>query len=192
MRFVVFDTETTGFNPGSICQLSYILHDDRIGLLGGRNYYFTVDYVEPGAQKIHGLSVTKLNQLSGGQTFHAHASDIAADFNSCQLLVAHNVSFDSRFIKAEFKRARVTLRTSESFCTMKELADVCQLSYSGFGNKWPKLGELARRLSISDGEIKALASKAFGIKGAFSAHDARFDSAATYLCYLSAVERGLI
>ena len=60
-----FDTETTGLNPGNICQLSYIIVDG--DNMESNNYFFKVDYVEPGAQRVHGLSVDKLFKLSNNK-----------------------------------------------------------------------------------------------------------------------------
>lgn len=47
-RLLIFDTETTGFSSGNICQLSYLIVDN--GKLIPGNYYFKVDYIEPGVQ----------------------------------------------------------------------------------------------------------------------------------------------
>ncbi len=59
MKMIFFDTETTGIRPGNICQLSYILVDTSYKPTKtiGKNIFFTVDYVEPSAQDVHGFSI---------------------------------------------------------------------------------------------------------------------------------------
>ena len=60
---IYFDTETTGLCPGRIIQLSYIKESENEAI--GKNFYFAVDYIEPSAQAVHGISVEKLKELSG-------------------------------------------------------------------------------------------------------------------------------
>ena len=60
-----FDTETMGLYPGRIIQLAYILDDGENAV--GKNFYFAVDYIEPSATAVHGITVEKLRVLSGGK-----------------------------------------------------------------------------------------------------------------------------
>mgnify|MGYP003734308207 FL=1 len=68
---IFFDTETTGLKPGSICQLSYITVDASVKpqITRGENIFFSVDYMEPSAEEVHGFSVEDLYELSGGLYF---------------------------------------------------------------------------------------------------------------------------
>ena len=73
MKLLFFDTETTSIKPGSICQLSYITVDasTKPQVTTGKNFFFTVDEMDPSAQEIHGFSLEKLYELSKGHK-HIH------------------------------------------------------------------------------------------------------------------------
>ena len=90
-----FDTETTGLYPGQICQLSYVMQDKE-NLLA-KNFFFSVDCVEREAFNVHGFSVEKLSQLSNGKRFNHHFNQINKDFETADLVVSHNISFDFSF-----------------------------------------------------------------------------------------------
>ena len=63
LRNVFFDTETTGWTPGQIAQLSVIVENQgKIEL--AKNYFFTVDEMSSGAEQAHHLSIDTLKQLS--------------------------------------------------------------------------------------------------------------------------------
>jgi DNA polymerase-3 subunit epsilon len=197
MREIVFDTETTGFKPGSICQLSYII-DDGAAPAKGKNLFFSVGWVDPGASRVHGFTADTLASLSGGRKFADHADELIDDFSSASVLVAHNYDFDSKFLDAEFGRAGKSLRFAGApLCTMKHFTPICKLppARAGIGRgdyKYPSLPELIRFFGIGEAEISEFAASAFGLGDRLKSHDARFDSAATYLCYRAAKERGYL
>ena len=172
-----FDTETTGLHPGQICQLSYVMQngDD----LSSRNFFFTVDEVEYSAFMVHGFSVELLKKLSGGKTFADFVDVIEKDFSSADVVVAHNYSFDSMFMRTEFERQNMVFSVKKEFCSMKKSTPLCALkrrTVSGY--KYPKLSELCAFLGISDAQIQNASQEIFGAKTGF--HDARFDT--TALC----------
>ena len=189
-KTLFFDTETTGFRPGNICQLSYIVIDG--AEIKGSNYFFTVPYVEPGAQGIHGLSVGKLKKLSNNKTFKDKIDLFKEDFHNADLLIGHNISFDLNFIISEYKQAGYDFYSNETMCTMKHFTDICKIpKYNGYGYKWPKLEELTSFLDISHKDIIKATEDIFDCKGV-GYHDARFDTVATYLSYMKGSEKGLI
>jgi len=104
MREIVFDTETTGFDP---------FNGDRlveIGCIEVENYMPTGrsfhQYVNPerdmpeGAFRIHGLSA---EYLKGFPTFSEIYSEFI-DFVGDATLVAHNASFDMKFMNWELSQ----------------------------------------------------------------------------------------
>ena len=194
MRTLVFDTETTGLRPGNICQLAYIIDDG--GAPSGSNFFFKVDYVEPGAENVHGFSADMLDKLSGGQRFDALASRIHRDFTSCPVWVAHNFIFDNAFLTAECKRQGMSIKAEKQFCTMRHYAPIVKLQpkYPKSGAwqyKYPNLSELISFLGITDSEIIKFTHEAFREDGfKLNRHDARYDCAATYLCYIKGASIG--
>lgn len=189
-RIIVFDTEATDLTPGQICQLSYLMIDD--GQVMGKNLFFAVDEMSEGAQGVHGMSREDLDALSGGERFEDRVDEIFADFSGASLLVGHNVSADDRYIRVEFERCGLNLKRIKTFCTMNYFTSDAQLKRKvNTGRpKPPKLSELAEYFAISEEEIAARAAEWFGESGA--AHDARYDTAATYLCLLKATELGKV
>ncbi len=170
--------------PGSICQLSYILID--YGEVSGKNYYFKVGYIEPGAQRVHGLSVDDLEKLSGGKKFYNRVDEIYIDFSTADLLVAHNFSFDKKFMEAEFNRCGKSFTYKRYFDTMINFAPVCKIQRYGNGYKYPNLREMTEYFEVINEDIETKVKELFGGNmGRF--HDARYDVAATYLCYIKGV-----
>ena len=105
MREIVFDTETTGFDPNSgdrIVEIGCIELVNRMPT--GENFH---QYVNPerevpaSAAKIHGLTAEFLAE-------HPVFADVAQDFLEFvgeSALVAHNADFDRRFINWELENA---------------------------------------------------------------------------------------
>ena len=189
-KILIFDTETTGLNPGNICQLSYIIVD--CGDIKSNNYFFKVDYVEPRAQQVHGLSVKKLIELSNDKSFKDCFFSLKNDFDTAGLLIGHNISFDLKFIISEYKRSGYNFTYNDSLCTMKHFTNICKISKrNGYGYKWPKLEELTDFLNINNKDIVKDTKNIFGCEN-IGYHDARFDTVATYLSYMKGLKQGLI
>ena len=183
------DTETTGLYPGQICQISYIMTDEN-GTIG-KNFFFTVDFVERGAEAVHGFSVEKLRALSGGKKFCDYSNEILCDLKSADLVVTHNTAFDFMFLDKEFGRLDLAFVPKNQFCSMKNMVSVCKLSRSsGKGYKYPKLSELTAFFGITDLEILEESKKIFGSGCGY--HDSRFDTTAVYLSIKRAVERKVL
>ena len=55
--------------------MAYVItEDDKV--TEAKNFFLECDYIEPGAQKVHGFSVEKLKILSGGKKFADVAEDL--------------------------------------------------------------------------------------------------------------------
>ncbi len=89
MKLLFFDTETTSVRPGHICQLSYITVDTstKPQKTVGKNFFFTVDEMDPEAQEVHGFSLEKLYELSNGLEFLEQIQDFMRIFLMLILLL---------------------------------------------------------------------------------------------------------
>lgn len=188
MRMIVFDTEATDLTPGQICQLSYLTVED--GQITGDNLFFAVDEMSEGAQEVHGMSREDLDELSGGQRFEDRAQQLFDHFSGSQLLVGHNVAADDRYLRVEFERCGLKLRKIPTFCTMNYFTSITDLKRKvNIGRpKPPKLEELVEYFSIAPETVVEKSEAWFGGGGA--AHDARYDTVATYLCLVEATKQG--
>ena len=101
MREIIFDTETTGLDPGSgdrIVEIGCIEMVDRVAT--GRTFhaYFNPGRtMPPGAEAVHGLSDAF---LADKPSFHEKAEELL-EFLGDAMLVAHNAGFDFAFLNAE-------------------------------------------------------------------------------------------
>lgn len=185
MKVVYLDVETTNLIPGQICQLSYIIEKDNN--LQGKNFYFEVDYVESEAESIHGLSVEKLKELSGGLKFSDIKFEFLSDIEGA-VIIGHNIKFDLGFINSELKDLGIR---NKKFCTMEHFTDIIEIPGYGDDYKWPRLEELIDFLEVNNKEIMKNIKKIFKVsKVGF--HDSRFDVVGTYLCYKKGLKNKLI
>lgn len=183
---VFLDTETTDFRPGQIAQLSYILADGG-EITRAENYFFAVESMSPGAERVHGFSEELLRRLSGGRTFADQSDRFLGDILG-RTLVAHNVTFDLGFLAAEFSRMGIGYSPSDTFCTMRMSTNICRIPHPNRGGfKWPRLEEALCGLDISTAEVGELAARLFPGDGA-GFHDARFDVTGVFLIYQRLME----
>lgn len=191
MRMLFFDTETTGLKPGQIGQLSYIIVDTDRGLIA-RNYFFKVKEVDPSASAVTGLTKEKLDILSEGKVFGDYIDEILEDFNSVDLLIAHNMDFDMKFINAEFERCGVYFNAPLCFCSMKYYTDICKIPnpnprYGGY--KFPRLEEVINFMGIEDDKVKDLCNKLYK-ETSIDFHDSRYDIVSTYVMLKEGIYKG--
>lgn len=187
MRILVFDTETSGLNPqwNVILQLSYqIVDSDSWTTQKTVNHYFAwpedKSRVTWEAINVNGLTEEVLGskQLSNRKTA---LEEFVKDKDSCDLLVAHNLEFDKKFIIAACREEGVKFASSgwsKSYDTMKRTTSFCQIPKDwGSGYKWPKLTELANCLGVDYSHI--------------ALHDSSGDVELTKLCFEGIVANGL-
>lgn len=189
MKKVFLDTETTGLNPGQICQLSYIVEDCESIL--PKNFFFTVDNIEESAFNCHGFSVKRLKELSGGAVFNDHAQEVFKDLDN-STIICHNVYFDMKFMQAEFKNLGIYLYR-KTFCTMNHFIDIIKMPspYRDYEYKRPRLSELLSFLGVSTKDVLKEAKHCFNSKD-ITFHDARFDTTGLYLAYKKGIKLGYI
>lgn len=192
MKLLFFDTETTAIKPGSICQLSYIIinTDTKPQSTTGKNFFFTVDEMDPESERIHGFSLEKLYKLSKGKYFEDSFEEFFQDFIDADFVIGHNVQFDVKFLKHELSGLGEEYTPSKIFCTMQYYRDICKLLRTSGDYKNPKLEEVISFLNITKNTITETADKLFSGSGNY--HDARFDTAATYLIVVNGIKKGFI
>jgi len=185
-----FDTETSDKfnfkNPDHeaenfpwVVQLGAILAEDGIAY-AEYNVIVKPDgrTIEPGAQKVHNISVERAEQVG------INENSVAETFNqlvkNADLVVAHNMNFDLTIMRGLYHRVdldEVNLMDSNKYCTMLGTTLLCKLK-GRFGKfKWPKLQELHKHL--------------FG-ENFVGAHDAAFDIKATMKCFYELKRTGWI
>lgn len=192
MKLVFFDTETTGIKPGSICQLSYIIVDTSVkpNSTMGKNFFFTVDEMEPSAEEVHGFSLEKLYEISNGLYFEDQVEEFLEDFFTADVVIGHNVSFDIKFLKHELEGIGEEFIPKNQFCTMSYYKNICKFLNGRGEYKNPRLEEVIKFLAIDKNVIDAASKKFFSGSGDY--HDARFDTTATYLIVTEGIKKGYI
>jgi len=117
MDVVVFDTETSGMSPR---QGHRIIEIGAVRLAGGRvvdEFHSLVDAgvrISPQAEAVHGISA----RILSGQPRPAEVFSRFHAFLGSALLVAHNASFDLRFLRVEFESLALDLPNRVE-CTLK-------------------------------------------------------------------------
>jgi len=122
VEFAVFDLETTGLNSSrgdKIVEISI----QRVSGKGELIQEYT-SVVNPnrdaGPQYIHHLTA---KQLSQAPQFEVIAGDILACLADA-VIVAHNISFDRRFLRAAFRDIGIELPPFKEICTMRLAAQL--------------------------------------------------------------------
>ena len=104
MREIIFDTETTGFDPLNGDRMVEIGCIEMVGrVMTGATFhcYFNPERGMPSAaEAVHGLSDTFLSD----KAFFAAKAGELLDFLGTSPLVAHNASFDFGFLNMELQR----------------------------------------------------------------------------------------
>lgn len=192
MKLLFFDTETTSIRPGHICELSYITVDTstKPQKTVGKNFFFAVDEMDPNAEAVHGFSLEKLYELSSGMYFEDSVADFIDDFMEADFVIGHNVNFDIKFMHSELLYLGANYEPKRTFCTMAYYKDICKILKPNGTYKNPKLEEVISYLNISKEQIENKANELF--EGSGNYHDARFDTAATYLTVIEGLKRKII
>lgn len=169
---LIFDTETSGFSESRLLQLGVLLVDERYEVQMQASLLVRPDgwRVEEGAEKVHGISQEKAGQL--GLPVDVVLGIFCGFAIKADVLVGHNLEFDTKILSGELKKAGWPLPLFErSDCTMRMMTPVCKIpptekmvKAGRTGWKSPKLMEAYRH--------------AFG-EDFVGAHDALADCVAT-------------
>lgn len=157
MKHLIFDTETTGkanfrapANDESqphIVQLGAMMVDDSGRTLGELNLIIQPDgfTIPKEASDIHGI--TQEIAESCGVPLVSALSAFNWLCRRADVIVAHNIEFDTLVTSAAFSRINRPAPFGEAawHCTMNAMTDVCQIP-GPYGFKWPRLEEAYRHL----------------------------------------------
>jgi DNA polymerase-3 subunit epsilon len=142
MREIVFDTETTGFEPGEghrIVEIGLVELEDHFPTGRSKQFYLNPERDVPiESQRVHGLSTEFLSD----KPLFAHIVDEFLEFVGDAVLVIHNAGFDMKFINAELSRlGRPTL-------AMARTVDTIEIAKRKIPGARYSLDELCKRFSI--------------------------------------------
>ena len=141
-RAVLFDTETTGFDPSTGDRVLEIAALELVGdLPTGRHFHTLIDperEVPEEAARVHGYTRA---HLLGQKKFH-EVVDAFLDFVGDDPLIAHNAPFDFGFVDAELQRLG---RPALDRARMIDTLDMARTRFPGLPNS---LDALCRRFGI--------------------------------------------
>jgi DNA polymerase III subunit epsilon len=144
MREIVFDTETTGLDPGQGDRLVEIGCVELVNRFPtGRTFhcYFNPERDMPeSAYKVHGLSVDFLKD----KPLFAHKVEELIEFLGDAPLVAHNAMFDLTFLNAELERA------SKAAVSRERLVDTLMLARRKHPGGSNRLDDLCQRYRVDN------------------------------------------
>ena len=142
MREIVFDTETTGFEPGEghrIVEIGLVELMDHFPTGRSKQFYLNPERDVPiESQRVHGLSAEFLSD----KPLFAHVVEEFLEFVGDAVLVIHNASFDMKFINAELTRVG---RTPLS---MARTVDTIEIAKRKIPGARYSLDELCKRFGI--------------------------------------------
>jgi DNA polymerase III epsilon subunit-like protein len=178
MSILVFDTETSGLIPKGIflttdklhlfphtVQFSWIVFDTQENkIVKIQDFIIKLPQhfqLSEESVKIHGIT-NEMSQTKGVDVSIA-MDEFIKDFNSAKMVVAHNLEFDLKIIRADMMRIMTgsnldnykkfiyeLKQSTKLYCTMQESIDLCSIKViNGNGkeyNKFPKLSELHDKL----------------------------------------------
>ncbi|MDA9129097.1 3'-5' exonuclease [Candidatus Gracilibacteria bacterium] len=189
MKILVFDTETTGFinkKEFDLKKQPYIVQF--AGILGEleNGEYTELEriniFINPGIPIPYGASqVHHIYDIDvkDAPSMNTQIDTIMNFVNKADVLIGHNIEYDEDMLKLELKRYEKGYLYSPDYvlCTMKSTVDFCALLGKGERFKYPKLGELYKKL--------------FG-EYFIGAHDAMTDVEATQKCFLELEKQGIL
>lgn len=157
--YLFFDTETTGIpknykapvsdlkNWPRLVQIAWLVTDKSGNEIKSAEYIIRPDgfSIPADAAKIHGITDEIASQ--SGVDLQPVLEEIMLDISKAAVLIAHNMQFDEKILGAEFLRMSQQnyLDGKPKKCTMQSSTDYCKIR-GPYGNKWPKLDELYKKL----------------------------------------------
>lgn len=181
MKIFVFDTETTGFinkkdltleAQPKIVQFAWILweiEDNKFNEIERINILINPEIPIPfGASQVHHIYDIDIKDKP---IIKDIIDKMMIYINESDAIIWHNIEYDEEMIKLELRRLKreYDYKPKQVVCTMKTTVDFCSIRGNWERFKYPKLGELHKKLF----------DKYF-----IWAHDAMTDVEATLNCFL--------
>jgi DNA polymerase III subunit epsilon len=142
MREIVFDTETTGFEPGEghrVVEIGLVELEDHFPTGRTLQFYLNPERDVPiESQRVHGLSA----EFLADKPLFAHVAEEFLAFVGDAVLVIHNASFDMKFINAELTRAGHTA------LSMARTIDTIEIAKRKIPGARYSLDELCKRFGV--------------------------------------------
>lgn len=142
MREIVFDTETTGFDPAEghrIVEIGLVELMDHFPTGRSKRFYLNPEREVPlETQRVHGLT----NEFLSDKPLFVHIVDEFLEFIGDSPLVIHNAGFDIKFINAEL------LRVGRTPLSLARTVDTIEIAKRKIPGARYSLDELCRRFSI--------------------------------------------
>lgn len=111
LRYILGDTETSGFGDESgVCELAFVELDEQLNILDSR--YSLIDPVypiSPSASGVHGIVDADVAEAPTLPEYfeHIYGGNLTGDV----VLIAHNVSFDRRYLEPHIENLAGTICT---------------------------------------------------------------------------------
>ena len=138
---VVVDCETTGFrNTDRILEVAAVTLDPVTGEVVDEYDTLVNPERDPGPTPVHGISPS---MVEAAPTFGEIAAAFGRRLNNA-VLVAHNLSFDSRMLRNEFQRHGINLDVGTGVCTYRLSGEKLSAACARFGIE---LGQQHRALA---------------------------------------------
>ena len=181
MNYLIFDTETTGFNAGNrLVQLAWELYSDN-QLLEQKDFIIKpYKFIIPeSVTQIHGISTQYA--LKVGYPLPFVLRIFKKTLENADFLVGHNIDYDVMVLSKEFSILGMTspILLKKRICTMRSSVDYIKIPGGPINTQYklPKLSELYRFLFHKDMP---------------NAHNAKYDVRATAECFFELKNRGVI
>lgn len=190
---LVFDSETTGLPAkGETYDKNFLTFPHVVQLAWWMNGVHKDYVIKPEgwsipveATAIHGITTEKALEI--GTPFATVADEFVHDCMIADVIIGHNIYFDSSIIKANILRLGMTnyyndivepaMDKTKRRCTMMKTIKFVDAKFeNGRGSKFPKLEELYFKI----------------FEGTFPAHNAHEDVIATLKCAERLIELGII
>ncbi len=193
MNIFVFDTETTWFvdkketdlnKQPYIIQFAWILWDVDLNWIFHEKKRIDVMIKPPISIPYNSSKVNNIYDIDvkDKQAIEVIIDDILYYINTPDLIVWHNIDYDTELVKIELSRLgrSYDYKPKQVFCTMNETIDYCKLPKKNENSSWykrPKLWELHKKL--------------FG-EYFVGAHDAMVDVEATLKCFVELYKNWIV